>query len=199
MTIKPANQLEAEQPKIENLDDLKRWLTSQGIDISYWGEKSAKSVEDLWIELADGETYLQNNPPLRAISVAQVIIRRGDEVLIEAEQEFKDKRRRCRDIPPSEKIKQGENYLDAIFRCLREELHIDLDHVEILPSTYHQEFSVRTSPSYPGLRTQYNFHIIEARVGELPGTDFWTTETANNGQDPIKRHHWVWRDQANAV
>lgn len=186
-------------PSIQSLRQLKHWLVSKGIDTSYWGQGSTKTLESLWNEIVGAETGLQDDPPLRIIDVVQVIIRHGDEMLIEAEQEFADKRRRRRSHPPSEKMKRGECHLEAAARCLQEELGLELEDFEILPDTYHQRQDELESPSYPGLHTCYVFHVVEAKVKGLPTTDFWTNESAQNPNDPIKRHYWTWQTAADKV
>lgn len=178
---------------IHSLAQLKGWLTSQNIDIARWGSGPTKTLESLWDELVNGEMSIQGNPPLRVTSVVRVIIRNGNRILIEAEQEFGDKRKRARNHPPSEKMRAGESYLEAAKRCLQEELGLASEDFEINDSMYRQIQQELESPSYPGLPTRYIFHIVEARVSGLPQTDFWTAEAGYNHQDPVKRHYWVWQ------
>lgn len=165
------------------------------IDFSQWGTGPAKTVENLWDEIINGETYLQDNPPLRIIQVVQVFIRRGNLILIEAEQEFGHGGTRSRNLPPSEKIKPGETYLEAAIRCLQEELGAVPQDITVDPSTYRQTQTIKDSPSYPGLATEYVLHMVEARVKGLPRTDFWTTNAAYTSGDPISRQHWVWQPE----
>lgn len=175
-----------------NPDDLAAWLKAAGIDISNWGQGNAKSVADLWLEYASGESVFDDAPPARVVAVAQVIIRRGDAVLLEIAQEFADGRRRERLRPPSEKLKRGEEPLAAALRCLSEELGLSARDVVIenaRPST------VQTvdSPSYPGLPTRYRFTTFDAAAPGLPDEDFYRDNAAPG--DPIRRHHWGWRQK----
>ncbi len=178
---------------IDSVATLKEWLVSQDIDISRWGVGPTKTVENLWDEIVNGETYLQDNPPLRIIQVVQVIIRDGNRILLEAEQELDNQQRRSRNFPPSEKMKPGETYTGTATRCLQEELGAAPHDITIVQSTHRQRKIVRDSPSYPGLDTQYIFHAVEAKVKGLPNTDFWTANAAHAFGDPVKWQHWVWQ------
>ncbi|MBK8903602.1 MAG: NUDIX domain-containing protein [Anaerolineaceae bacterium] len=172
---------------------LEKWLSSNGIDVKAWGSDNSKSLDNLWQELQAGEVQLKQNPPLRLVEVVQIIIRRRETVLVEAEQEFFNGQRRYRNQPPSEKIKPGETVQVAASRCLQEELGLSLDAFTLRLET-HREYQTNTnSISYPGLPSQYNFHIIEAAVSGLPTEDFWRENESDGIIDPVKRHRWEWR------
>lgn len=170
--------------------DLRRWLAGQGVDLAIWGQGDHKSVDHLWEEITQGETQIQENPPLRLVDVVQVVVRRGGRALVEREQELASGRRRERNRPPSEKMQPGESYLEAALRCLREELGVRRVDVDLLHDTYRREQTEGPSPSYPGLRTRYTFHVVEARVDGLPDGDFSTPESTG---DPVETHHWTWK------
>lgn len=175
---------------------LKKWLLEKGIDISSWDKGEAKSVENLWDEVTSGEITLRDNPPLRVVQVVQVIIRRGNQLLIEAEQELRNGQRRSRKMPPSEKMKPGESYIETAQRCLQEELGLETHKTKFAHSTYRTTQTIKDSPSYPGLPTQYTFHTIEATINELPDGDFWRDNMAAEESDPVKRHRWTWKAAA---
>lgn len=178
--------------QIDNQADLASWLAASGIDVTAWGQGTTKSVANLWDEFVKGEMSLQNSPPLRIVQVVQVIIRQGDRILIEAGQEFGDHRQRARHHPPSEKLESGETHQAAALRCLEEELGVQPQAVQLIHATYRQRQTETDSLSYPGLKSRYQFHIIEARVEGLPSIPFWTTETDTNLTDPVKKHYWTW-------
>lgn len=179
--------------QIDGVEDLEFWLNQQGIDTASWGCGSTKSVADLWTELKNGEITLQCDPPLREVGVVQIIIRRDDLVLLEVEQEFETGKRRSRNIFPSEKLRNQEDYLSAAKRGLKEEIDLDPQQVDFVEPSYKIRHQVSNSPSYPNLATRYTIHSIEAAVTELPLADFWRKNHAHAEGDPVKKHLWGWR------
>jgi hypothetical protein len=95
-------------------------------------------------------------------------------------------------MPPTEKIKPGENPVEAAIRCLQEELEVSPSQVRILSGAVAPEQTLQESPSYPGLATNYIRYKVEARVKGLPRRPFSTTEAAHDDGDPVKNHQWLW-------
>ena len=179
---------------LSHQEDLQALLDAGDIETSQWGHNKTKTVDDLWREIVEGETQMQDQPLLRIVpGVVEVIIRQGDCMLIEVKQEFRDGLTRSRNIPPAEKMKPGERYIDAAKRCLDEELNITASNIEIIESTHKTWTEVRDSPSYPGLLTQYTFHTVEARISQLPEDDFYTDEYSQDGTELMLRTYWSWR------
>ncbi len=176
-----------------NRNALEAWLSEHNISYDGWGQNSSKNLDHLWQELEAGEVRLEDNPPLRVVDVVQVIIQQGKQILVEAEQEFFNGQRRFRNQPPSEKIKPGETVLDAARRCLLEELDVLPANVVINLENNQQHQTNTNSISYPGLPSQYNFHLLEAAVSDLPQDDFWRENKAGGEIDPVKRHRWAWQ------
>ncbi|MCB9007088.1 MAG: NUDIX domain-containing protein [Ardenticatenaceae bacterium] len=175
------------------IDALKAWLRKHEIPYDKWGNNGSKSLSNLWQELKAGEVQLKDDPPLRVVEVVQIIVRQGALLLVEAEQEFFDGQHRYRDQPPSEKIKPGETIQDAAYRCLREELGVSGDRVNLRMESHQQHQANTNSISYPGLPSQYNFHLLEAAVSGLPTEGFWRENQTDGLIDPVKRHRWVWQ------
>jgi ADP-ribose pyrophosphatase YjhB (NUDIX family) len=114
-------------------------------------------------------------------------------VLVEAEQEFFNGQRRFRKQPPSEKIRPGEALQEAARRCLQEELGVLPENITLHMASHQQHQTNTNSFSYPGLPSQYNFHLLEAAVAGLPEEDFWRENLAGDNEiDPVKRHRWAW-------
>ncbi|MCB8967369.1 MAG: NUDIX domain-containing protein [Ardenticatenaceae bacterium] len=186
------NQSKQEFLQFESQAALEAWLRAKKIDIDAWGGNGAKRIADLWEELQCGDCFLQDDPPLRSIHLAEVIIERDGKRLIEAEQELGDGTRRQRRIPPSEKMRPDEDILLAALRGLREELQVSPEAITLLPQTHWQRQRELDSPSYPGLPTQYTIHRIEAVVDGLPDEDFWCDNLAFAHGDPVRRQRWTW-------
>lgn len=193
-------QEEGQAVGVPSLDALKGLLAAHGVDISGWGRGEAKQVEHLWAELAVGEAQLQAEPLRRVLpGVVQVIIRRGDRILIEAEQVMQDGRRRARNIPPAEKMLPGESSVEAAIRCLQEEFAVGREDIEIVEAGAATRQDERMSQSYPGLLSRYTFHQVEARVRGLPRTGFWTTERADGTEGAVRQHRWEWQAQGSSA
>jgi hypothetical protein len=173
---------------------LEAWLAQRGIDTRGWGTGNAKRVDDLWAEIAGGDCVLKEASPYRLVSVVQLIVRRGDAYLVEAEQELVSGQRRSRNRPPSEKLKSTEGYAAGALRCLWEELGLEAERVTLLEESHTVTEEIAESTSYPGLLTQYAFHTIAAKVEGLPASDFWLDNHSFHGLgDPVRRHRWAWR------
>lgn len=172
---------------------LEAWLGKYGINYEEWGKNNSKSLPNLWQELEAGEVQLKDDPPLRVVDVVQIFIRRDDLILVEAEQEFFNGQRRFRNQPPSEKVKPGETIQEAARRCLQEELGVLPKNIVLHMESHQQHQTNTNSFSYPGLPSQYNFHLLEAAVAGLPEEGFWRENLAGDNIDPVKRHLWVWR------
>jgi hypothetical protein len=181
------------QIEFEDIGQLQAWLASRQIKLSQWGSGGTKSLAHLWDEYVNGEVRFEDEPPLRVVQVVQVIIRRGDRILLEVEQEYSDGRRRTRNRPPSEKLKAGESHMEAAQRCLEEELGLGVSEMTFIDAAGNQEVQVTIeSPSFPGLTTRYTLYTVEATVTGLPGSDFWLENRSSEEGDPIRRHRWAW-------
>ncbi len=180
---------------------LEHWLVTHSIDTSLWGKGQAKSVLDLWLEIENSETTLEESTQpaatlLRRVQVVELRIERGHQLLLEAEQELANGEYRQRNHLPAEKIKPGETPLDAARRCLIEEMAMrEDDLVEVTIEVNTSREAVRLSPSYPGLSSHYL--IFQATILDLhlPNVDFLTPNRAHAEGDPVKAHHWRWVDK----
>lgn len=176
-----------------SIDELERWLINQKIDLSLWNRGNAKSVENLLNEIIQGDCLIQLNPPMRIIHVVQVLIFRNQTLLVEIEQEMNDERTRKRNLPPSEKMKLGEDCRQAAIRCLVEELQVSDNQVKILTRDCKAFIRYRNSRSYPGLKSKYFVYRVQAQVEQLPQENFWSKEKVSpKHTDIVRRHYWGW-------
>ncbi|KAL8551130.1 hypothetical protein ACS0TY_000274 [Phlomoides rotata] len=193
-------------PLFATPQSLSDWLKPRlGADLfGSWGVKpGTKNVHNLWLEIAEGETFLADSmPPVRTVEVVIVrIVRIDGKVLVESHQKLSNGDVRHRGRPLSEKMKPGESVEAAVFRAVKEELgslvnvgapesdEIDDSNgdnrihriVKILPGSYVKKVEERLSVSYPGLPACYVLHTVDAEVDGLPEGEFCTEEVDEYG------------------
>ena len=152
-------------------DALQKQLADAGIDTSSWGTGQAKTLAHLQKEIEGGETLLiagETGELLRKVVVggADIYYQSSDGKkyrLKEDRQVFKDGRERRRDLGQavSEKMKPDENPKDAMIRGIQEELGIN---GEIDLTETRTDVQQVTSPSYPGLESEYIRHKFQATL-----------------------------------
>lgn len=149
-------------------------LRIAGIDTSSWGTGKAKTLLDLQREIEDKEATLIKTPEgkllrvlvIGAIDVLYYAVDGKKFRLREDKQVFKDGRERRRDLGHaiSGKMQTGEDPLTATMREIRQELKIEgLISLEKLGIANEE---LITSPSYPGLPSQYIIHKYEVFLGD---------------------------------
>lgn len=185
--------------EFKSIEQLQKWLNSKEIDYSQWGKDNTKTIQNLWTEICQGESLIQDFPPLRIIQVVQILIRRGGKILVEDKQDLGNDGHRYRGMPPSEKIKPGENMMNAAIRGIEEELQVKRKDITKVLSSIKEKKETRESNSYPGLNTRYIIYEVEAEINNLPEQDFWTSESIDNHTDPVTRHQWKWVREGEAI
>lgn len=152
---------------------LQQQLKCAGIDVSGWGKGSAKTLEHLQREIESGETVLITDKQGRLLRKVEVVS--GNIFYIspdgkryrlrEYEQVFKDGRKRTRNLGEavSEKMKPNEDPIDAMIRGVREELGIE---GKISLTETGVDKQLLSSPSYPGLQSQYIRHMFEVILND---------------------------------
>ena len=195
-----------------SVETLAAWLRARGVDDTRLRrERGGKDVEDLLREIRVGESVLAETTPAstrgdgdgdgdargcsRRVRVVSVRVRRPNDdtdasrCLVEVEQRYagddEDVARR-RNRPLSEKMYPRETWRDAARRAVREELGSALAEdasMTILEDTYALRVVEEESASYPGLRTRFTLHRVDAVVRGLPEEDeFRTVERTPRGE-----------------
>ena len=173
--------------------ELTKKLQGYGISLEQWGTGKAKTVGHLAKEVLEGETVLVdiNGEIVRRVELVHIDVRYtagGTELqLVEDRQEFKDGRERRRGLTGiSEKMKPGEDPLASAKRALHEELGVnncgEIDSLGTKEET-------QTSPSYPGLTTEYLRHEMRTN---LPDSAYRADGYVEEQQD--KCTFFVWRE-----
>lgn len=114
--------------------------------------------------------------------------------LYETQQRLPSGAVRRRNVLLSEKMLPDESWAAASRRGILEELGSVLPadpEIDVLEDTYDMCTETRVSGSYPGLRTQYTCHKVEASVSGLPEGDF---ETSEERPDGVLLSSWSWRN-----
>ncbi|DBA87584.1 TPA: hypothetical protein ACH3X1_004607 [Trebouxia sp. C0004] len=175
---------------------LSTWLVDHDVDLTAYGKGQAKSVQQLWREVEDGETVfsVSGKAVTRCIDTLLVyIISSSNKVLQEEFQVMPNGTKRARAVPLAEKMKAGEAWKDAVIRAVKEELGSVLPiapQVSIDESSYTVTVEHSYSQSYPNLDCKYTVHKVKATVNGLPETErFVTTEQRPDG---TMENHWIW-------
>jgi predicted NUDIX family NTP pyrophosphohydrolase len=154
--------------------DLSKSLLAAGIDLEKWSPSlGTKSIDDLQAEIDVGETQLQSIEGIltRVVKVVNVTVRVeiGDRsfLLVEDKQIFFTGAIRERGLKClAEKIINDEQPEVAARRALQEEIGLNFEGELV---SIGDEIQQQSSPSYPGLSTQYQFYNyqIELSIGDL--------------------------------
>lgn len=181
-------------PKDVSLEELTGILITCGIPIEKWGMDEAKTIDNLLVELQNGESamWVDDQGIHRDVTVLWLDVIHetsdGDVFLLkEDRQEFRDGRVRRRDLPGSlgEKMKPNERPVDASMRALAEEIG-----VENITSHYviGEEVKMYTPPTYPGLESRYTTYSHLVQIGT---EDFRPEGYVEYQEDKV--NYYVWK------
>ncbi|KAJ4841795.1 hypothetical protein Tsubulata_044784 [Turnera subulata] len=196
----------------ETPQSLSEWLNTrlQPGSLASWGTKpGTKNINNLFLELSQGESTLSDStPPIRTVHcmVVRILSNATNRVLLESRQDLSNGTSRPRSRPLSEKMRAGESVEEAALRAVKEELGPSWV-ARVVPGTYKIKEEEREAGSFPGLMSRYVVHTVDARVEGLPEEDFATEEEEykdvdGGGDGGVKgivkeavhviRHHWTW-------
>ena len=169
-------------------------LTLAGLPLQDWDQGTAKTIEHLRTEIAEGESQIvisKTGEVRRQAGVARIDVihpaASGElYILKEDRQEFADGRVRKRQLSTSlgEKMKPHEEPIAAAERAISEELGIN----EIV-GLYNlgAEEIVHVSESYPGLKSYLKTHLFAAIISP----ESFVPEGYIEEQDD-KKNYYVW-------
>ena len=156
------------------IENLRIQLENAGINTAEWGTGQAKTLAHLQKEISGGVTILvtgETGELLRKVIVGGADIYytspEGKKYRLKEEKQiFKDGRERRRDLGQavSEKMKPGEEPKEAMARGIQEELGIS---GEIPLTEAGVDDQTITSPSYPGLKSQYINYRFKAVLNDM--------------------------------
>jgi hypothetical protein len=181
-----------QDPLQAKTSEVKKLLQTYGVPVEQFGTGKAKTLEHLAQEILEGETVLvdKDGKIVRRVELVHIDVRftqNGDEFqLVEDGQVFIDGRERRRGLTGiSEKMKPGENPLICAKRALAEEIGVDSGNdIQVMET----EEETKTSPSYPGLSTEYRRHKMKITISEKDFLEDGYTEV-----QPDKTTYFVWR------
>ncbi len=146
-------------------------LRAYGVPVDSWGKGVAKSVDDLFLEIQEGESSLEAldipHALVRHVRVAciDVVIKNRNDLymLVEDSQVFTDGRKRSRKLETSvsEKLDPGEDSHDGASRALKEELGFATGYALY---KVREETETIDSPSYPGLTAKFQRFFFVAWI-----------------------------------
>ncbi len=176
--------------QIKNKTNLIDFLNENNIDISEWGKQGHKSIDNLLGELHEKDCIIKTEV-IREISIAVVNIENKGKLLFEESQKMKNGFIRQRNKLPREKIKQNEEVIEAAYRCLKEEINLEVEDFTIIKVCETPKVYTKVSASYPNLKTRYLHYDIFVSTDKLPNENFTTKENGEE-HDPVDIHYWAW-------
>jgi len=187
---------------IETLGQLRDTLVEHDIDVTKYGQGTAKTLNQLLKEIKDGETILEvkDGQLKRTVNVLFIsIVNSEGKVLKEIQQLFhatpeRGEYTRKRNIVLGEKVLPGESVDDAVKRAVLEELGLNISQKNY-NSDVERESTEKYSASYPELLCVYNYVYVKLDAQEtgldIIPDEYSHTEYLENGE-PRVTSTWMW-------
>merc|ERR1719277_570125 len=156
-----------------NEEELIQYLTENNVDLSKWGEGTARSVAEFSEELVKGESALLNQSG-RIVRVVDIVVLKlvrkqdGIEQLLREVEEKVSSKASPLDRLPATKRRADEHPFAAARRMISKHLHMDNNTVTLDPDDVKVSQEEQESTSYPGLLSVYRKRYMTAVVHELP-------------------------------
>jgi len=142
---------------------LNNYLVDSKVPLAKWGEGNFKTLSEFSEELNKGEAALlkqKDGTLCRVVDIVVLIIKRGDEVLVEAKETHDDKTTTRNRLPALKRRPDEHPFLCA--RRLVAELMIPNDNVEVDPASIRIIDETQESASYAGMTTLYRKRFMTA-------------------------------------
>jgi len=146
-------------------DDLEKYLTGAGVDISKFGKDHAKSLEEISLELLRGDCTLVTDTDgsvLRVVDVVLLKLLHGSRALVQTAQTYPDGKKVSFTRLPGMKRRPDENQFITARKILKRSLKIEENNVTTGAGQVHVVEEAKDSMAYPGLKTIYRKRIITA-------------------------------------
>jgi len=156
-------------------DDLYQYLEDNNVDVSKWGEGTAKSVADFSEELVKGESALLRTEKGKIVRVVEIVVLKIEKtwedgstsVLREVEEKVGPKTTSL-DRLPATKRRADEHPFAAARRMISKYLHMDNNSVTLNPDDVKIVQEEQESTSYPGLGSLYRKRYMSAKLDPIP-------------------------------
>jgi hypothetical protein len=162
-----------------------------------WGTGGAKTYRDLTDEINKGECYLRidDHGLTRVTRVVRMEIT-DQELgrLLEVRQVFPDGRTRERNKVPSGKLNSTEDPETGMLREMKEELRLVGTDPDVFSwSEPEMRREANESPSYPGLRSEYELHTFQITLSDRVRQDMKAGACVKEDvPDGILEHEFAW-------
>jgi len=157
-----------------NEEELFQYLGDNNVDISKWGEGTARSVAEFSEELVKGDSALLRMTSGRIVRVVDIVVLKimkttedGIVVLREIEEKLGTKMN-VLDRLPAAKRRADEHPFAAARRMISKYLHMDNNTVTLDPDDVKVSQEEQESTSYPGLLSLYRKRYMTATVHDVP-------------------------------
>merc|ERR1712137_313827 len=150
------------------VDDLRLYLQRHDIDVSLYGQGSAKTLAAFSNELTKGESSLttaENGDLIRVVDIINLkVIHPTGDILVQTRVECSDGTEKTFKRLPGAGRRPEENMFLTARRLLRKTLRMEDNDVVFDPSEVLYQEEERKSSSFPGMKTLYRKNLIKANL-----------------------------------
>lgn len=150
------------------VDDLRLYLQRHNIDVSLYGQGSAKTLAAFSNELTKGESNLTtaaNGDLLRVVDIINLkVVHPTGDILVQTRLECSDGTEKLYKRLPGAGRRPEENMFLTARRLLRKTLRMEDNDVIFDPSEVLYQEEERQSSSFPGMKTLYRKNLIKANL-----------------------------------